>query len=271
LFINRFEEKVRSSSSVLGALRKEGTNSDSRKWLDNLVAIETVATDVSEDSIESLFITKSKRTVQGTSPIQLAAGVLQGAKHYLARGYYLLKVLFGDDLRALYSDTDSFHVALSKPGLAECEDESLGDADLRKARRLLFGYPDRETAYSVNPDAKHSGPAGKKPLSGTLRVERDDVAYCIYPGLKCYELGGAEGGGGREVKAKSVVAKEKLSTEGLRGIVEASGFVKERRTELRPTTSGMEVMETVKTLGLSRSAVQYKFETRPGGDVRAFR
>jgi len=109
-----------------------------------------------------------------------------------------------------------------------------------------------------------------KPLSGTLRAEVDDVIKALYPGLKAYQLIRGKADNPVETKLKSVANKSAVTVKMMEGIVDGKSLVAETKLELRPTGKGIEVIESVRKVGQTKSSMQYKFQLCKGGDVRAF-
>jgi len=224
-----------------------------------------------------LFLIKSRKAVPKVSPLQLAASVLSGSKHYMSRGYVLLRYLFGNQLRVLYSDTDSIHCALSRPSLLLSERQDIPESEKRKIRRLLFGFSEAQLAYSLNPGTRKlfdsNGqlvPDHVKPLSGTFKIEQDDIEESVYIALKCYYLSKRNNQSKPEIKAKSISGSELISKEMMQNTSMANSLIRETRVRLMPNRKGVTVVKATKKMGLHRSSVQYKFQYLPGGDVRAF-
>ena len=179
-FVNKHEHAIRRGRAVRSAARAS-TTSRPTLWMSKLRQMEPVAVRVESDGeVETSFLTRSLRKELSLSPMQLAASVLSNSKYTLARGFYLMRRLFGDNVRTLYTDTDCYHLALAAGSLEKCE-RPLPLSVKRKLRRLLFGFPDARRAYSVTPSAEvvSDDPADvvnpNKPLSGTLKVEETEI------------------------------------------------------------------------------------------------
>ncbi len=82
---------------------KEAGGKTPLKWFSNLSELEVVDTKVKDGRLEHLFMAKSKLGKRKYGPIQLASSTLLNSKFALARGYVLLHILFGSNIRPLYT------------------------------------------------------------------------------------------------------------------------------------------------------------------------
>ena len=132
--------------------------------------------DVVHISEEALLVKQSKTSITPKSPIHVGFFILERAKAYMYDLYYnKLKKAYGDEIRLIYSDTDSF--LLEFKGHEFMEQAVIGP---------LSHYMDRSNFPKDHPDFDES----RKGELGFLKSETAEkrIAGVIALQPKCYCL-----------------------------------------------------------------------------------